>query len=123
MIAPNAKAVDPTDPAAAYQSLGILLQAVAWIRDSNYDGRQRCSWCTMQSIYHLNANELDDQFLESLKVLFGDRRIEIVVSSVDETEYLMSNPANREHLLRAIKNVEEGRNLITVQLEDLQLTE
>ena len=77
----------------------------------------------MQSIYHLNANELDDQFLESLKVLFGDRRIEIVVSSVDETEYLMSNPANREHLLRAIKNVEEGRNLITVQLEDLQLTE
>ena len=77
----------------------------------------------MQSVYHLNANELDDRFLESLKVLFGDRRIEIVVSSVDETEYLLSNPANREHLLRAIKNVEEGRNLITVQLEDLQLTE
>ena len=29
MGAPHAKAVDPTDLAAAYQSLGILLQAVA----------------------------------------------------------------------------------------------
>jgi antitoxin YefM len=77
----------------------------------------------MQSVYHLNANELDDRFLESLRVLFGDRKIEIVVSSVDETEYLLNHPANREHLLRAMKNAEEGKNLITVNLEDLQLVE
>ena len=35
----------------------------------------------------VNASELDDRFLESLKALFGDRQIEIVVSSVDETDY------------------------------------
>jgi antitoxin YefM len=50
--------------------------------------------------------------------LFGDRQIEIVVSSVDETDYLLSNEANRSHLLRAIKNVEERKNLVEVNLED-----
>ena len=72
----------------------------------------------MQSVYRVNASELDDRFLESLKALFGDRQIEIVVSSVDETDYLLSNEANRSHLLRAIKNVEERKNLVEVNLED-----
>ena len=72
----------------------------------------------MQSVYRVNASELDDRFLESLKALFGDRQIEIVVSSVDETDYLLGNEANRSHLLRAIKNIEERKNLVEVNLED-----
>ena len=79
----------------------------------------------MQSVYRVNASELDDRFLESLKALFGDRQIEIVVSSVDETDYLLNNEANRwqslpereSHLLRAIKNVERRKNLVEVNLE------
>ena len=66
----------------------------------------------------VNASELDDRFLESLKALFGDRQIEIVVSSVDETDYLMGNEANRSHLMHAIKNVEDRKNLVDVRLED-----
>ncbi len=72
----------------------------------------------MQSVYRINASELDDRFLENLKAVFGDQQIEIVVSSVDETEYLLSNEANRSHLLRAIQNVEERKNLVEVNLED-----
>jgi antitoxin YefM len=72
----------------------------------------------MQSVYRVNANELDDRFLESLKALFGDRQIEIVVSSIDETDYLLGNEANRSHLLRAIQNVEERKNLVAVNLKD-----
>ena len=37
----------------------------------------------------------------------------------DETEYLLSSPANRERLEKAIKNVEQGNNIISFEtLED-----
>ena len=74
----------------------------------------------MYSVYRLNATELDYQFFESLKTLFSDKEIEIVVSEVDETAYLMSTEANRRRLLQAIENVKNGTNLITVNLDDLE---
>ena len=48
------------------------------------------------------------------------KEIEITVNEVqDETDYLLSSPANREHLLRAIENVKNNDNLVQVKLEDL----
>jgi antitoxin YefM len=78
----------------------------------------------MQSVYRLNANDLDDHFVESLKALWQDREIEITISEitaseVDETAYLMGNPANRERLLKAVADVEQRKSLIEVQLEEL----
>ncbi|MEZ4866793.1 MAG: hypothetical protein R3C14_36065 [Caldilineaceae bacterium] len=74
----------------------------------------------MQSVYRLNAEELDYQFLESLKSLFKNKEIEIIVSEVDETAYLLSTVANRKHLLSAIKNIESGTNLVTVDIDELE---
>jgi len=74
----------------------------------------------MQSSYRLNARDLDHHFLESLKALFQDREIEIIVYEVDETAYLSRSEANQRRLLEAIKNVENGTNLIPVNLEDLE---
>ena len=45
-----------------------------------------------------------------------------ILAAIAEVESFVED-VDSEHSLRAIKNVEEGRNLITVQLEDLQLTE
>ena len=59
----------------------------------------------MYTTYRLNANELDEKFIQSLKVLFRDKDIEIMVSEVDETAYLLRSDANRERLLKAIENV------------------
>jgi antitoxin YefM len=78
----------------------------------------------MQSVYRLNANELDADFVESLKVLWHDREIEITISEitasdVDETAYLMGNPANRRRLLKAVDDIEKRQNLVEVQLEEL----
>jgi antitoxin YefM len=72
----------------------------------------------MQSVYRLKARDLDDRFLESLKALWGDREIEIVVSEVDETAYLMASEANRQRLLKAIDDVENRRNLVEFSLEE-----
>lgn len=33
-------------------------------------------------------------------------------TAADETDYLMSSPANREHLLRVMADVTAGRNII-----------
>ena len=74
----------------------------------------------MQTVYHLRADELDDQFLEALKMLFKDKTIEIVVTEVDETAYLLHSDANREQLLRAIKHVDDNENLVEVELDTLE---
>ena len=79
----------------------------------------------MYTLYRLNADELSVEFLESLKTLFRHKTIEIVVCEAetaerDETAYLLSNPANRTRLLEAIENVRQQRNLVTVDLADLQ---
>ena len=39
----------------------------------------------MQNSYRLNAQQLDQQFLESLKTLFQDREIEILVRDINTT--------------------------------------
>jgi antitoxin YefM len=70
----------------------------------------------MQSVYRIKAKDLDDRFLESLKALWGDREIEIVVSEADETAYLMGNEANRQHLLKAIDDGENRHNLVGLDL-------
>lgn len=54
----------------------------------------------MQTIYRLNASELDSQFLETLKTLFADKETEIIVSDLDETSYLLSTEAKRKRLLK-----------------------
>ena len=70
----------------------------------------------MQTIYQINADEIDERLLQSIKALFKNKEIDITVSERDETEYLLRSPANREHLLRAIEDVEANRNIITPDL-------
>jgi antitoxin YefM len=66
----------------------------------------------MQISYRLNANELDHNFLESLKAAFQDKEIEIVVYENDETTFLLQNPANRQRLLTAVENIQNRSNLV-----------
>jgi len=57
----------------------------------------------MQTIYRLNANELDENFLAGLKATFKNQDIEIVVYSLDETAYLMASQANRASAASRLK--------------------
>ncbi|GIK57749.1 MAG: hypothetical protein HND44_08945 [Chloroflexi bacterium] len=74
----------------------------------------------MQTIYRLNARELDNQFLEALRTLFVDKEIEIIVTEIDETAYLLSSPANRKRLLEAAEAVKYDHNRIELDPELLQ---
>lgn len=74
----------------------------------------------MSTVYRLKASELDSNFLEEIKAIFGDKEIEIVVSQFDETEYLLKSEANKNRLLRAIENVKNSRDLVEFKLPNLQ---
>jgi len=74
----------------------------------------------MYTTYRLHADELSENFIKAVKQTFKDRNIEIIVQEVqDETEYLLSSQANKEHLLRSIQNVANHTNLVKVQMEEL----
>lgn len=66
----------------------------------------------MTTTYRLNADELDATFVERVKAAFPHKAIEIAVTEADETDALLSDPARRERLLRAVADVEAGRNVV-----------
>jgi antitoxin YefM len=74
----------------------------------------------MKATYRIKANELDEKYIERLKTTFGEQEIEIIVSDMDETDYLLQSPANKERLLKAIENIKRGENLVTISLENLE---
>lgn len=73
----------------------------------------------MSAVYRFNANKIDSSFLEEIKQKFAGQNIKIVVSELDETEYLLSSEANKVKLITAIENIKNRQNLIEVSLEDL----
>jgi antitoxin YefM len=76
----------------------------------------------MYSTYRLKANELGKDFIKSLKEIFHDKEIEIIVQEVneDETDYLLKNPANRDNLLKAVKNANDNLNLVHLPPDNLK---
>ena len=74
----------------------------------------------MQTVYRLNANELDENFLAGLKATFKDQEIEIIVYGVDETAYLTASEPNRARLLQAVRNVKQRSGLVEVNLDELE---
>ncbi|MBX2990682.1 MAG: hypothetical protein KF749_05880 [Bacteroidetes bacterium] len=74
----------------------------------------------MSSTYRLKASELDDQFLASIKTLYGDKEVEIVVYEMDETKYLLRSPENKRRLLEAIDDVEHNRNIVIPDQKQFQ---
>jgi antitoxin YefM len=73
----------------------------------------------MQNIYRLNANELDQSFLDSLKAKFKDQDIEIIINPIDETDYLMASEVNRTRLLKAVENIKQRSQLVEVTLDNV----
>ncbi len=74
----------------------------------------------MQTIFQINADELDQDFINGIKALFKNKDIEIAVYERDETEYLLRSPANREYLSRITEDIEANRNIIVPDQEQFQ---
>lgn len=66
----------------------------------------------MQASFILDSNELDYSFIDKLKVMFQNKRIELSISETDDTEYLRTSKTNKELLLTSIANIEKDQNLV-----------
>ncbi len=81
----------------------------------------------MQVQYQLDTAQLNTNFIESIKALFGDKKIDIIVRDENElsrndTEYLLSSPINAQKLMQSIENIEKNKDkLIHKSLEDLEI--
>ena len=61
----------------------------------------------MVSSFTLNTDELNISFLETIKNLFAGKEIEITVQDAqNDTDYLLKNQANKNHLLQSIASLE-----------------
>ena len=75
----------------------------------------------MEVTYRLKPDELNDDFFKTVKQLFLGKEVAITVEEVpDETEFLLSNEANREHLLQAVEDIKHGRNLHKMSIEEME---
>ncbi|WP_458699920.1 hypothetical protein ACKGJI_08825 [Sulfurospirillum sp. 1307] len=66
----------------------------------------------MQASFTLDSNELDYFFVDKLKEMFKNKRIELSITETDDTEYLCASESNKEFITTAIANIENGQNLV-----------
>jgi len=67
----------------------------------------------MYAAYHLRADELNDEVVQTLKNTF--RQDEIVIlpkAAYDEIEIIRHNAAFTEKLQQGIRDIEEGRGIV-----------
>ena len=70
--------------------------------------------------WHLDETELDENFYQQLKAQFKNKKLSITVAEeMDETEYLLSSPANAERLLKSIENINKKKGLVEVDIDYL----
>ena len=63
----------------------------------------------MNTIIKMNSDQLDQDFVAAIKKLFRNQEIEISIRSLDETEYLLKNDTNKNHLYESIEEYHKGK--------------
>ena len=78
---------------------------------------------SMYTLYKVNTDELNENFISAIKSQFPHQMIEIAISELaqqqeDETTYLFRDPENKRRLLAAIHNTEKNK-FIDIELDNL----
>jgi hypothetical protein len=67
----------------------------------------------MTATYKLHINELSPELINSIKEAFKGKTVSITVSEdIDETDYLLSNEANRQFLEDSESELKAGKGIV-----------
>ena len=77
----------------------------------------------MNTIFQINADDLDNRFIESIKTLFKNKKLIIsVTEDIDETAYLLQSENNAKRVFEALEDLKSNKNLLTINsIEDLEI--
>ena len=75
----------------------------------------------MRTTFSVDTANLGKDFLEKLKSLFPNQKVEIQVVQADATAYIKSSPENVKRRNQAIERIEKMEGLIEVKPSDLKL--
>jgi len=74
-----------------------------------------------ETTYRTRASEVGQPLIDSIRTLYGDKEIEIIVSEhQDQTDFLLRSQENRKHLLEAVDDIRNGRNLVVSDQEQFR---
>ncbi|MEJ7683089.1 MAG: hypothetical protein WKG06_35585 [Segetibacter sp.] len=74
----------------------------------------------MITTFHISTEELNDEFLQRLKNVFGEKQLLITIEEdEDDTFYLLSTKENRNKFKQSLKELNNGE-VVSVSLEDLR---
>ncbi|MBR0099215.1 MAG: hypothetical protein IJP90_05810 [Treponema sp.] len=74
----------------------------------------------MVTTYTMRPSEMTIDFIKSIQAIFKNKQIEINIHEVsDETDYLLSSSANKNHLFASIAEAKKHEKLITVSEDSL----
>ena len=77
----------------------------------------------MTTTFRLQPGELNESFLEKLRMMFRDRELEVVVHETDdetEADYPFNNPSQVEFLEQEIRHFENGGEMVRMTLDELR---
>jgi hypothetical protein len=67
----------------------------------------------MNANFVLDSNELNYAFIDKLREMFQNKRVELSITETDETSYLSASKVNKELLLESMTNIQNNQNLHT----------
>jgi len=74
----------------------------------------------MTAIYKLHVNELSTELINAIKETFKGKTVSITVQEdMDETDYLLSNEANKQFLEASEAELKAGKGIVFT-VEELQ---
>ncbi|MFT4033364.1 MAG: hypothetical protein QM669_13160 [Siphonobacter sp.] len=72
----------------------------------------------MTTTFELHETELDERFLKSIKTLFKNQRLRLVIEA-SLTEEIASEPISSERLSQATEHVRKGQNVKVLTFDEL----
>jgi hypothetical protein len=67
----------------------------------------------MNANFVLDSNELNYAFIDKLREMFQNKRVELTINETDDTAYLTASEINKELLLESMTNIKNNQNLRT----------